>query len=89
MIQEILPKDAALLSDELTLVLKYVNDQTLNVNQGIKSYIEDNDIDLIILEKGKKKIGDVLLDQSVSNKLIRKAEIPTLVLNEYQGNDNF
>ena len=47
-------------------------------------YIDENDIDLLILEKGKEHLFEFLLHRSVTEKILANINIPVLVLNERQ-----
>lgn len=82
MIQELLPREQNLLSEESSIEMRYINDRTLDIASSILNYINEQNIDLLILEKSKESIGEFLIKKSITNKLINSIKIPTLVLHE-------
>ena len=92
MIQEMLGQHSNLLSSDNDWNVIYENqkcqrDQLLTC---ISNYINEKEIDLLILEKGKEHLFEFLLHKSISEKMLDRVDIPVIVLHEelYESTQN-
>ena len=82
MIKEIFPSTNEFFGSDSEFTFKYINNRSNDVDQSILNYIDENEIDLVIFEKGKESFGEFILQRSVTNELVRKLDIPMAILNE-------
>ena len=80
LMRELLGKKADLLKSSSQWDVKYISTTANNVEEGIKNYTKENNIDLLILEKGSEHFFESLVRKSLTNKLAGNIEIPVLVL---------
>jgi nucleotide-binding universal stress UspA family protein/glutaredoxin len=84
MIKEMLGKKSTILGSDNSWEVKYQSAQYDDVEDGIKKYITEESIDLVILEKGKEHFLDAMMQKSLTKKLTGRINIPVLVLNTEQ-----
>jgi len=84
MIKEMLGEKSPLLDSENPLRITYESNKCDDIDECIREYIKENDIDLLVLEKGKEHLFEFLLHRSVTEKILDNINIPVLVLNDRQ-----
>lgn len=82
LMRQVFGDNSSLISSKNPWHVIYKSRKCEQIDEGIKTYINDEPVDLIILEKGKEHFLELLLHRSVTRKLTGQIDVPVLVLNQ-------
>lgn len=85
MIKENLGQYADILNSDNPSKVIYQNDKSTQVDESITDYIDDKEIDLLVLEKGEQHFLEFFIRRSMTEKILNHINIPVIVFNNQNG----